>query len=268
MRLILVTALLLSSCARHDSGEAEPSILEQAKPYYIQACESYNPENTPRCDRSTFVAWMTLLCNKDFGLSAYEKESGVWWRSPESCYPDESKSQCSRDAYLAIIFEAYKRKDFQRIKDIYDYAEKNAWVMCEGDEAVTSIAPLKSIIVKILSQNNMPLVGESSDALADDLDIIEKALSGFRGHLVAGYLWLRGDVLGGLTSTITLKALKDQTPDSPYFSALYHRFDSKNNSQEETLRLMKNTGPENNFGWGSSPAEFFPAASYVVMLGN
>ena len=268
----LCALTLTQACGkRHDNGEAPAPIPDQAKPFYDEACASYVPSKTPRCDRSTFVAAMTVLCGKDYGLAAYEKEPGVWHRDVEPCYPAESSSECSRDAYLWVIFGAYKRGDLGAIQRIYDHATEHDWVMCEGDPAVTSIRPLASMIRKSLTETysaSAPRFLEKVDTWPDDLDVITNALSGFRGHLVAGYLWFRASVLGGLTTPLPLKLLADETPDSPWFSALYHRYNEQAPDQSETLELLRKTSRvDDTFGWGSSPWEFHLAATYQVLAG-
>jgi len=258
----ILALLLVAACGRHDDGPADKTILEQAKPYYDEACASYQPSQTPRCDRATFVASQTTLCGDHYGLAQYEITPGQWMRDTTECYPDESKSQCSRDTYLWVMFDAYKRGDFARLQRIKDYGEAHDWVMCVGDDDRVSIKPLVSLLNKILDGQN--LVGEA-DAMPDDLDVVTKALAGFRGHLVAGYLWFRGDVLHGLTTNVTLRLIKEETPASPWFSSLFHRFDSKDTDQGGTLELLKVA--DGDYGWGSSPPQFHKAATYKVLEG-
>lgn len=255
----------LGGCGRHDNEEASTPILEQAKPFHTEACASYRPEQTPKCDRSTFVAAMTTICAKDFGLSQYKKAPGVFWRSPEDCMASqESTSQCSRDTYLWVLFNAWKKKDFATIQEIHDFGISHDWLMCDGPEGVVGIKPLVSLINKMLASQTL-----TEFPMPDDLDAVLAALQGFRGHLIDGYLWFRASVLGGLTSAVTLKIIHEQTPDSPWFSSLFHRFQVGDGDQGESLELMKKTPHEDGtFGWGSSPFWFHLAATYAVMKGE
>jgi len=238
--------IFLFCCSRHDT-KADPPILEQAKPIWESACSAYQPSQTQKCDRSTFVAWMSVACNKDFGIQEYKKEPGVYWRDTEDCYGQgESRSQCSRDAYLGIIFYAYTHNDIQTLEEIYDYGRDHDWTMCEGVESATNIKDLSYILSSILGKKEK----------------IPNPMLGFRGHLLAGYIWLDAIYHKGSIQSLLLQQLHHETNDSPYFSALYHRY-SNDNDQSGTLSRMINAS--GNYGWGGSPVEFHKAAAYMVM---
>lgn len=275
MKLLLVLVILVScgGCSRKDYDYTPPALLDQALEIYDEACNSFVPQNS--CDSGTFVAAMSAICpQKDFNLSAYERSPGVWWRTADiDCFNtyDEngsrlSSSQCSRDTFLWVLLGAYWRKDFAAIKRIADTGEKLDWLMCDGDTAVTSIKTLVPIIHKILNDEGYH-IDDSADGIGED--IVEKTFAGFRGHLIAGYLWLRASVYGGLTTSLPLEVIHNETPDSPWFSALFHRF-STDNDQTETVDLLKKapTEGEGNFGWGSSPWQFHRAAPYKVLDGT
>jgi hypothetical protein len=267
MRYFLFCLLLVASCSRSDT-KTDPTILEQARPMWVEACSTYQPSQTTKCDRSTFVAWMSVACNKDFGIQEYKKEPGVYWRDTSDCYGQgESRSQCSRDAYLGIIFYAYISNDIQTLEEIYDYGKDHGWTMCQGAESATNIRDLSPILSSILEKK------ENSEKMSDDWSddsqkekAIPNPLAGFRGHLLAGYLWLDATYHKGSVQSLLMQQLHNETNASPYFSALYHRY-SDNNDQSGTLSRMRDVPRETGIFWQGSPWQYHVAASYAVMKG-
>lgn len=269
---ILITLLLIAtiSCNRKSGEKTDASIIDQAVPLYNDACAAYTSMNTPRCDRSTFVAWMSAICpGYDYGIDQYEKEPGIWHRDIEDCYRDGvdlgSKSECSRDTYLAVLFYAFSTGNRPIIDRIYYYGKNHDWIMCDGPSGITSIKPLVSLINAIRT-GKAPIVDEALFPIPAEFS--PRITTGFQAHLVAGYMWFRANVLGGLTNAVTLHTLHIANPDSPWLSALYHRYSRSDNDQSHTLDLMDAVPHDvGAFGWGSSPWEFHVAAAYSVMVG-
>jgi hypothetical protein len=213
---------------------------------------------------------MSFLCQKDW-ISPYKVAPGVWWRRPggyDCMANNESASKCSRDTYLPILLDAHVRGNKALVQEIYDVGKDKDWIMCEGDKGRTSILPLVSLM-KVELGIEPPVIDVGTFPIPEEFAPTEEAVTGFRAHLIDGYLWYRADVLGGLKTAITLKTIHDKTPGSPWFSSLFHRFDKEDNDQAETIDLLKAVpDTDDAFGWGGSPPQFHKAAPYVVLMGK
>jgi hypothetical protein len=113
------------------------------------------------------------------------------------------------------------------------------------------------------------LTGEADSVVDDGLEAAKKALKGHRGHLIAGYLWARARLNGGLTvvGQALLNKVHSETPESPYLSCLAHRFnDGDQTDTVHELEIMPQT--PNAFGWGSSPWEVHYVATVACLEGR
>ena len=247
MRLLIVTFLLLS-CSRHDGGGASGIDLSKYKAERDRICDTFDATTIERCDRSTFHILMTAMCNQPLPLQ-YEAPEGKWNRDVESCYPEDSRSETSRDAYLSLVLS----QDKAALSRAISFAESNGGNTGAPSGGVGFIGDLLPIMRRTVS--NL-LTGEADGTVDDGLEAAKKAFEGHRGHLVAEYLWARARLNGGLTvaGAALLRQLHNETPESPFLSCLYHRFSRLDDDQSGTVKLLeKMPRKDNTFGWGSSP---------------
>lgn len=228
-----------SGCSRKDSGPTNglDSFLAIRDSY----CTTFDPNTITRCDRSTFHVLMNAMCSKPLPTE-YEYPSGKWNRDLQPCYPEDSRSETSQDAYLSVILS----QDTQALQRVYAYAKPKGWETGLPEGNVGNIFAL----VPLLRGYG---IADSSDGVVDDgIEAAEKAFTGHRGHLLAGYLWAVSRMRGGLTvfGTSLLKKVHNETPDSPYLSCLYHRH--SDGKQSGTKALLRAIQPNDQFGWGSS----------------
>jgi hypothetical protein len=83
---------------------------------------------------------------------------------------------------------------------------------------------------------------------------IPNIIGDHRGHLIALWLWAEARINDGVipVGAGILKTVHLETPSSPFFSCMYHRFTDGN--QNGTLELLsKITKVKAAYGWGSSP---------------
>jgi hypothetical protein len=188
---------------------------------------------------------MTAMCGQPLPIQ-YELPEGKWNRDTTTCYPQDSRSETSRDAYLSVVLS----QDSQASARIVSYAQPQGWDTGEPSGGVGNITPLVPLL------RGYSATGEADSIVDDGIETAKKAYTGHRGHLVAGYLWAVARLRGGLTvvGVSLLKKLHEETPESPYLSCLYHRFSRLDNDQADTLKLLSQMPhTSNTFGWGSSP---------------
>jgi hypothetical protein len=203
------------------------------------------------------------MCNQPLPLQ-YEAPEGKWNRDIESCYPEDSRSETSRDAYLSLVLS----QDKAALSRAISFAESNGGDTGSPAGGVGFIGDLLPIMRRTVS--NL-LTGEADSTVDDGLETAQKAFTGHRGHLVAEYLWARARLNGGLTlaGSALLRQIHDETPESPYLSCMYHRFSRLDNDQRDTIRLLnKMTRSVNAFGWGSAPYEIFMPLTVACLEGK
>jgi hypothetical protein len=246
MRHLILTFLLIG-CSRIDSGTADLDLTKYQQER-DRICATFDASTITRCDRSTFHILMTAMCGQPLPTQ-YESPEGKWNRDTTTCYPEDSRSETSRDAYLSLVLS--KEKD--ALTRAISLASDN-----NGDTGLPSggVGNISDLLPIMRQTASSYLTGEADSVVDDGLEAAKKAFTGHRGHLIAGYLWARARLNGGLTvaGSALLKQLHEETPDSPYLSCLYHRFSRLDNDQQDTLLLLdKMPHKDNTFGWGSSP---------------
>jgi hypothetical protein len=223
-------------------------------------CQYFDPAEITRCDRATFHVLMAAACGQSLPTK-YEFPPGKWNRDVEKCYPEESRSETSRDTYLSVVLG----NDQAANRRVIDYAQDRGWETGEPIGGVGNIAPL----VPILRSANL---AEASDTVIDEgIEAAKKAFEGHRGHLIAGYLWQVARLRGHLTwiGQSLLHKISDQTPESPYLRCLYYRFAGRADDMADVGRLLDQIPhKENTFGWGSSPWQVHFALTVSCLEGK
>jgi hypothetical protein len=243
--IVAAVVVLTMACSRSDSGASSGIDLSPFQSQRDLLCGAFDPSTIERCDRSTFHILMSSSCGQPLPTQ-YEQPEGKWNRDVESCYPEDSRSETSRDAYLSTLLS----QDKAAISRALQWAERNG-----GDTGLPAGGVGNVSDLMPLMRRSVHLTGEADSTADEGLEAIQKAFSGHRGHLIAGWLWARARIYGGLTvgGAALLRKLHDETPESPYLSCLYHRFSRLDNDQSGTVKLLKRMPHEDNtFGWGSS----------------
>ncbi len=237
-----ILLILLCACS-HPSDDAAPSDLARVRAQRDQFCASFDPQSVTRCDRITFVSMMSAACGKDYNLEAYE-ENGKWNRDEtHSCYQEgESSSECSFDGYLGVLHAL--RSDRGAIKRMQLHLEANGYRCGEGEPSATDISPLKSVIEY--------MAGQSLTGITDPF-------AGFRGHLLASYIWLRHEIgLKTIGDGAALSILRHEIPSSPFYAAI------AGDQAAAVDRLMNFPAPYSNY-WGSAPDAVIYAVSVKIL---
>jgi hypothetical protein len=215
-------AVLSTACGRHAQKDADdPTPLEEITALRDDAVARFDPAQLERCDFGTFAALYEAFGGPAIGVAQLETAPGEWHRHFSPCYPQDSKSEVSRDQFISLGLWAWGRADRTAIAQrVVAYGEAHGWLMGEGPEGIAGIKPLASVWRKMAGGEG--LVEDSADGLP--------GLTGFQGHLVANYLYWRSKVYGSLSGAevAVLGQLAAATPQSPYLDALHHAFTDGN----------------------------------------
>jgi hypothetical protein len=194
-----------------------------------------------------------------------EYQSGQWHRDYKPCYPDDSRSEISRDGFIMLFHALLERKDTAAFLRIKEYGLAHDWIMGEGPKEYTSALLLTSILYDSIKKLSL---AESADA--QDSDSILK-LDTFRGNLLAMYIWYRTKLNEKINELEwqTLKKLYEANNKNIIYSALYNKFNDGNQDQTISLMLDESDYPENtlpgrveNLNWSDAPG----AIIYLVTL--
>lgn len=234
LRLFII--LLLVSCSKH-----EPKKPTQVNPDVVVKAELYKSlykgwAHQGGCDSLGF----TSLCKLSGGcgeavISDAEGEPGRWYRNPgKECYPNNSKSDISKDMFIMLLPYLYASGDKQNIQEIYDYGQKNGWVMGRGYLSRTYLTPP----IVLLLQQMLGLWGVETPTK-------EVTKAGFEKHLDAIYLinkWMVNKSIDSL-QLAQIKQYKDENPSNALMQAIYHKFTDGDQSDAIAILLDESLFP-------------------------
>lgn len=233
-----------------------------------------DPKITPACDFATFAMHAAALGVHIENPALLEATSGVLIRNPQlSCYPGTSGATISREGYIGWLHYIWTVKDLAALKRIITHGESNGWIFGEGDVDMINMTPLKPIIYIMLAKMESPKLTDNVEALQAEFT---DTLMGFKGHVMASYLWLWTRVnreIGpvGLEMIIQLHGVN---ADDPMYAALYARwvdgnFESVNHMLGTSLGFPDSSVPTGVGGylWGSAPDFLTFMISYAILGG-
>lgn len=181
------------------------------------------------CDSLGFTALCKLSggCG-DVVITDAEGEPGRWYRNPgKECYPNNSKSDISKDMFIMLLPYLYHSGDTQNIQEIYDYGQAHGWVMGRGPYSRTFLTPpLVFLLEKMLGRWGM------------EAETKEVTKAGYEKHLDAIYLiskWMTNKGIDWVQFD-TIKKYRDENPKNALMQAIYHRF--LDGDQSETIAIL------------------------------
>ena len=276
MKHLLIIAIILTSCGRHDEQEPETIPEWSDVTLKVQSYEKQIPKAQDefgfvgvRCDSTTFSALLSAFnSNIEIDLHLAEREPGFWKRHAEECKPD---NETSVDVYLMVLHWLLSRTDTDSamvdLREIIARGESNFWIMGQGQFA--NISVLVPLIYKLESKLESKIHGDKM-RFTDEIPM----LKGHKPNINAMYILLDGRIDGYLNS-MELAAMELLTIGSPrniMFQAIYHRFKDGDFSNVAKL-AAEDFGDEINLEtgiyerWGSLP--YFEAliVAYGIAIG-
>ena len=252
----LVSALC--GCSDHEAKDYPVSLqdIEKKAGFYAETIQK-DPEAIidARCDGLTWRA-LGHYVEIPYPIFDMEYNDGEWHRDYKLCYPDDSRSEISRDGLIMLLLTLLDHKDLDSVLRLNGYGVAHAWVMGEGPKKYTSGRLLSPIIDEIIEHlSGKKLAAESSDSVLK--------MDTFRGNLLAMYVWTRAIMRGKLNELEwqTVRNLYFENKENPLYSALYHKFYGEGD-QSHTLDLLGRQGsfPADSlpgrvelFNWGDAP---------------
>ena len=271
MKKLLSVLALLTSCGSHKSEDTVNPLSD------VQARGSFYINNltpsiyTERCDKITFKALLSTEIVQD--LTGFEVAPGQWQRDTQPCYPTESASTISNEGIISIMHHIWSTKDCAMVTRLYNYGMAHDWIMGAGNKADTDASVLS---FSVQDEKNL-LCGNTDPTGPTLLGSIDDVLSGYKGHVLASWIWLMGRFNGKINSLEKdgLNALVNASPGDPYYLALKARFDDGDQSAAINALLGSVDFPSDSFpledgvfGWGSAPASIYYLITEAVLEGK
>lgn len=284
MSFVVAFAFINFGCTKHEdtpTQDPDPTVWEVVNDKYDYYKDNTTPDIfTRRCDNLTFYS-LSGAFNYGLGaidLGALEYSPGEWHRDRNPCYPEESKSECSRDGFIMLFHYLWTTRDYLNMSEIYQYGYNSGWNMCDGPTNLVNLLPLVPTLTAMINSQTEP--SGTSEQLPFGFRFpngqateIPNPLEGFRGHLLALYIHLQGRIHGELNDLeyAAMKTLLDANPDNPLFLAIYHRYTDGDQTlaiqglADETVypkRVIIEESPS-AWGWGSCPT----IVHYIATMG-
>ena len=267
--LTIITISLLCSCGTKQKQSQPSSALDQAHSkgefYISKITDDIYKE---RCDKLTFKSLYGtaayILEGIEVDLSALD-DNGKWNRDSAPCYPKDSVSGISFDGLVGVLHYILAHKDSKMLDQLISYGDSHGWIMGDGPKEYTNAYVLIPMIYNM--KTHISLV----DSPITDI------LKGFKGHLLADYLWLEAEKDGSLgdADMEALKQLNLASPDDPMYSSLYHRFTDGDQSHALDILLNNAAFPGDVlpmdtgvFDWGSAPASVYYLVTLTIIEGK
>jgi len=286
MRLfVLIFSLFFFSCSYFDKHEDEDTInsiesIKVKRDFYVSLIGTNPRAITTRCDGLTFIGLYDAFGRK-INIYDYEYPNGKWNRDIEPCYPDHSRSEISAEGIFGMLHSMLTRKDRAALDRFTGFLEANGFRAGAGPVEYTGMLHLLPLINKVrdwtgrsFSKSNVPsLTREPTDVSKEEFPPI----SGYRGNVIADYLYLRGRVNGYLLGyeLEILEKLCSEVPQNPIYHALYHRFTDGDQSRAIDIlsgdEFPKYALPEKSlplFDWSDAPSAILYIYTVAIIEGR
>ncbi len=265
MRMLVLLLLFLSSCGRHDSQDVDSNDLslltDIVNVYKLQANQVETVEGWIQpedCDSALFNG-LASMALPNINLKAAQVAAGQWHRRPAvlgNCYPNESKSEISRDMMVGIIWSIWRRRDLQAADDLLQYGRSNLWRMGEGQVQDTQEVPnFMRLLAEVIYQLGGSNYAERS--LAPSLEVAGG--TDYQRHLQVMFIALKGEVYGSLSEhdVSVLKHHVDEQAWNPLFYSVYHKYKDGDLSQLSSL-LSPTLWPRNRLPTSADRCSSWP----------
>lgn len=260
----IIFLLLLVSCCSTDSREGVesalvPSLLvEKIAAYEHLAEDKFGGKFIEEgCDSLLFTG-LYYATGADTKIEAARADSGQWYRRDlklGNCYPEESKSEISRDMFIGLLWGIWNNQRDELLREIIRYGEKKNWRMGAGDPSRTVLSPqLVSTMYQMAGKMYGDKRGKSSIAL-----VTGQKLKGFEAHLQALHIALRGEIHGEITASEykDIEYMVNRQPNNALFAAILARYTKGDQTKAINILLNEKHWPSNKLPTTANHCEFW-----------
>jgi len=301
MKYLLIISFLFLSCRHQESDTQQVELLEEQIQVAAKYCAELTDEAiTKRCDRGTFANLANAFCfgTRPYDLTRHEWAPGEHHRDikPNTCFPVDSKSECSPDYFITKVHDWITRRDAASLAELdrlLDFLDDNDNKCGEGPNELTKLThllPILSFTKSYLKEDPRltdPTIYDDDDdsaeealprsdiAVPGDEDALADLIPTHNQYLLALYIYAKGRLNGSISNTGkgVLKQLVEADPNSPIFLALYYRY--HNGDQQRALDSMAADFPKDKLcksdeyrGWGSAPCAIMQIVATGILSGK
>lgn len=204
--------------------------LKKKHELYSELCQSTEMDKNgfvdyKYCDSLLFSCLTNIGIGKKFNVRAAQDKSGAWLRRPlehGSCWPEGSGSSISRDMFTGLIFYIWRSKDLDLANELFDYGQKNNWIMGQGDVARIYFTPrLQATLSEIIYR-----LGGKNRFIRRHIPQMFTKTEGFAAHLDVLHMRLREELLGKQIYKKMYKYHANRQPQNPLFKILAGQYQS------------------------------------------
>lgn len=263
MFITCVLTLFAVSCGKHhDKGGDHDYSLDEVRAIAAQKLNEMGRDEfgfVAGCDGLTFTSLLDAFTEDQIDIYQARDGEGRWYRHPrKDCFlTGASISSISRDGFLMLFHALHARRDMESLVAIKDYAEKNNWIMGDGPHDYVWLAPFAPLLYELIDATK----------LTKSFDL--PYFKGFRGHLVAMYIYLRAKLHGSINDVemAALEILVKENANNPLFLALLNRFNG--GDQGVVIEMLADfpTG-DSPFDWGSAPNAVYYNLILAILEGK
>lgn len=210
------------------------------------------------CDSLLFSGLYAATNGARINLGDAMDETGKWHRRPLSvgpCYPNDSRSEISRDMYLGLFWGIWRQKNLAMAQGIADYGEANNWIMGEGDVSRTALTPaMISTLYRMIHK-----LGGNRQKSKEQFPIIIDETKGFEAHLQVLHMLLRADIEGAAESDYVDAFARhaERQPNNALFQAAFHYYSDGIQDVAMGLLMDETQWPASRLPDGREHCEFW-----------
>ena len=193
---------------------------------------------TDKCDSIHWSA-LTAAVTRPINIRAVIDGKGKLHRRPpryEECYPEHSKSENSRDAFLMVLAYAVAWQDLPLLEGIFAYGREHAWKMGAGPISRTLWT---GNLIGLFAQAIEHLGGPSHIERLSPI-LWTKDGEGYEAHLAVISILVYGKIHGGITEKgyEVLEHHYQRQPRNPLYAAAYYRYSGVEQARADAVRSL------------------------------
>lgn len=246
--IIVALFLALAAACGHPKDDVEPGSGYEDGPLSVKryAYETMlpsvsDPDGFVEFDKCDSVHWsaLTAAATRPINIRAVIDGKGKLHRRPpryEECYPEHSKSENSRDAFLMVLAYALAWQDLPLVEGIFAYGRDHMWKMGEGPASRTQWT---GNLIGLYAQAIEHLGGPSHIERLSPI-LWTKDGEGYEAHLAVVSILAYGKIHGGITEKgyEVLEHHYERQPRNPLYAAAYYRYSGVEDARKSAVASL------------------------------